>query len=381
MGLLSMSCFNRQGEVKADDAKYTGTEPTWDDADKLTEYQLTERMAKGLAFYSYYCTKKDLLNDLIVFMNDENKYTKKQINEIKRHYEKIYLFTVMKVARMFNRGCPKSIDNGTTYSYINVEIENALKQTAKFVYNKELENQDKPKVPQISPVVRLINKINREVIAYCEIEIDSIIQGEEYAPINMTKLLGESEMSAKGCEMILECLHKEVMDFTLIQSGKDEDLNEAYSFVNKRQISKVIKTVRDWICDVEKYRQTVKKTTVRVKKVKPAGAQVKDLKYDKDGSSISATKIPGSIDTIIFNSKTRKLQVYKAVGRQGLSVKGTSIKDFDDVKSFQFTVRKVAIHHFIGKDPKWIEKNMSDKVKRTKVNGRVNEHCRIVYVK
>ena len=78
MGLLSMSCFNRQGEVKADDAKYTGTEPTWDDADKLTEYQLTERMAKGLAFYSYYCTKKDLLNDLIVFMNDENKYTKKQ---------------------------------------------------------------------------------------------------------------------------------------------------------------------------------------------------------------------------------------------------------------------------------------------------------------
>ena len=162
-----MSCFNRQGEVKADDAKYTGTEPTWDDADKLTEYQLTERMAKGLAFYSYYCTKKDLLNDLIVFMNDENKYTKKQINEIKRHYEKIYLFTVMKVARMFNRGCPKSIDNGTTYSYINVEIENALKQTAKFVYNKELENQDKPKVPQISPVVRLINKINREVIAYC----------------------------------------------------------------------------------------------------------------------------------------------------------------------------------------------------------------------
>ena len=38
----------------------------------------TDVMAKGLAFYSYYCTKKDLLNDLIVFMNDENKYTKKQ---------------------------------------------------------------------------------------------------------------------------------------------------------------------------------------------------------------------------------------------------------------------------------------------------------------
>ena len=380
MGLLSMSCFNRQGEVKADDAKYTGTEPTWDDIDKLTEYQLTERVARGLAFYSYYCTKKDLLKDLVTYMNDEG-FTKKQVNEIKRHYDKLNLFTAMKVARMFNRGCPKNIDNGTTYKYLNDELNIAINESKRFIWNKEKEKSEVPKVPQISPIQRLHDKCNNKVIIYCEIEIDSIIQGEEYVPINMTKLLGESEMSAKGCEMILECLHKEVMDFTLIQSGKDEDLNEAYSFVNKRQISKVIKTVRDWICDVEKYRQTVKKTTVRVKKVKPAGAQVKDLKYDKDGSSISATKIPGSIDTIIFNSKTRKLQIYKAVGRQGLSVKGTSIKDFDDVKSFQFTVRKVAIHHFIGKDPKWIEKNMSDKVKRTKVNGRVNEHCRIVYVK
>ena len=67
--------------------------------------------------------------------------------------------------------------------------------------------------------------------------------------------------------------------------------------------------------------------------------------------------------------------------RSGLSIKGTTIKDFDDVKSYQFTVRKVSIHDFVGKDPKVIEKNLSDKVKRTKVNGRVNEHCRIVYVK
>ena len=118
-----MSCFNRQGEVKADDAKYTGTEPTWDDVDKLTEYQLTERVARGLAFYSYYCTKKDLLKDLVTYMNDEG-FTKKQVNEIKRHYDKLNLFTAMKVARMFNRGCPKNVDNGTTYKYLNDEYCN-----------------------------------------------------------------------------------------------------------------------------------------------------------------------------------------------------------------------------------------------------------------
>jgi hypothetical protein len=167
----------------------------------------------------------------------------------------------------------------------------------------------------------------------------------------------------------------------MVQSGKEEDLVEAYNFVGKRQMNKVIRTIRDWICDVERYRQTVKKTTVRVKKVKPAISQVKDLKYNKKDSKISATKIPGSVDTIIFNEKTRKLQVYKAVGRQGLSVKGTSIKDFDDVKSYQVTIRENLIDSVVGKDPKALEKIISPKTKRTKVNGRVNEHCRIVYVK
>ena len=43
-----MSCFNRQGEVKADDAKYTGTEPTWDDVSSLTDKEVTDRLSKGL---------------------------------------------------------------------------------------------------------------------------------------------------------------------------------------------------------------------------------------------------------------------------------------------------------------------------------------------
>ena len=56
-----MSCFNRQGEVKVDDGKYTGTEPTWDDGDSLTSEEFTDRLSRGLRFYGYYCDKKDLL--------------------------------------------------------------------------------------------------------------------------------------------------------------------------------------------------------------------------------------------------------------------------------------------------------------------------------
>ena len=377
-----MSCFNRQGEVKADDAKYTGTEPTWDDVSSLTDKEVTDRLSKGLAFYAYYCNKKDLLPDLINYMTNEG-YGKEEIKLIKKHFNSISLLTTMKIVRMFNRGCPKNVDEGTSNSFVIQSIDSAISKARELDLLKkvDVEEDDKPKVPQISPMQRLINKCNLDVIVHCEVEIDAMIEGVEYKPINITNLLGQSEMSAKGCELILQCLHKEVMDFEMVQSGKDEQLLEAFNFVGKRQMSKVIRTIRDWICDVEKYRQTVKKTTVRVKKVKPASTQVKDLNYDKDNSKISPVKIPGSVDTIIFNSKTRKLQVYKAVGRQGLSVKGTSIKDFDDVKSYQVTVRENMIESVVGKDPKALEKIISPKTKRTKVNGRVNEHCRIVYVK
>ena len=377
-----MSCFNRQGEVKADDAKYTGTEPTWDDVSSLTDKEVTDRISRGLAFYGYYCSKKDLLPDLVDYMTNEG-YCKQEVKLIKKYFNSISLLTTMKIVRMFNRGCPKNADEGSPNSFVIQSIDSAISKARELHFSRkvEVEEDDKPKVPQMSPMQRLINKCNLDVIVHCEVEIDAMIEGVEYKPINITNLLGQSEMSAKGCELILQCLHKEVMDFEMVQSGKDEQLLEAFNFVGKRQMSKVIRTIRDWICDVEKYRQTVKKTTVRVKKVKPASTQVKDLNYDKDNSKISPVKIPGSVDTIIFNSKTRKLQVYKAVGRQGLSVKGTSIKDFDDVKSYQVTVRENMIESVVGKDPKALEKIISPKTKRTKVNGRVNEHCRIVYVK
>ena len=39
------------------------------------------------------------------------------------------------------------------------------------------------------------------------------------------------------------------------------------------------------------------------------------------------------------------------------------------------------ISDVLNKDPKQVDKFFGPKIKRTKLNGRVNEHCRIVHVK
>jgi hypothetical protein len=82
---------------------------------------------------------------------------------------------------------------------------------------------------------------------------------------------------------------------------------------------------------------------------------------------------------VLFNEKTRKLQKYVALTRDGVSVKGTSIKDFDEDKSYQITIRAKDVDSVykpsIVKD---MEKSTS---KKSKVNGRVNEHCKIIIAK
>jgi len=371
--------FNRDGSFFAGDAQHTGQEPTWEDYDKLTEEEKKKRLQDGLYFYSYYCDFDDLKKD---FKTYALKYFKPEdVKFVLRWHKKAAktLFTSAKLARMVNRGLPENEHN---LKHFKKNFLDTLEDCKIYsLWTKDDTEEDKPKAAVISPTKRLENKCNEKVLSHMEETIDNMLCRHEYKEINATELVGTNNIPAKGCELIMKALHTEVTFYEEIKSGQCDQLVEAYDWLGKREINKIIKTVNDWICDIEKYRQSIKKTVVRVKKVKPAGTQVKDLKFDKDNSTVAAHKIPGAVECIIFNSKYRKLQVYYAIGRSGLSVKGTTIKDFDDVKSYQVTVRQNLVEDILSKDPKQVDKFFGPKTKRAKVNGRVNEHCRIVYVK
>ena len=386
-----MGCFDRQGEVKADDAKYTGSEPTWDDIGPEEASTTADMRAReALRFYGYYCSKSDLMPDLLEWM--KISYTKDEIRTMKRHGEKYNIFTACKLARMINRGMPiestrLSSWKGVYYDYLVDVVDKTLTKAKADELEKSAiqEESDEPKKPVISPTKRLSNKINEKIMLHLEIVIDSMVLDEEFDEVNIQAMLGENSIPEKGCVMIQEALSKELQDYISVVDETNAELVEAYSFTPKSKMKKVVRTIRDWIVDVEKYRQSVKKTpTVRKKRVKPAGVQVRDLKYKRekfegDGwevMSVSPVKVPGANTVYIFNTKTNKLQKYVAINRTGLSVKGTSIKDFDDTKSFQFTIRK-------GKHQEVLNSADFDKyaTRKTAVNGRVNEHCVILSVK
>jgi len=78
----------------------------------------------------------------------------------------------------------------------------------------------------------------------------------------------------------------------------------------------------------------------------------------------------------VFNTKTRKLAQYNAISRNGILIKGTTLKDFDTKISVSKTVRKPEqiLSKIITTDGKIALRNMWDSIKtlETKANGRIN---------
>ena len=374
--------FKKNGMVIAHDEKHTGPEPLWDDANKLDAIELQNRMLDALRFYEYYLDRGDMLNFAMEWMVN-NDYGKEDIKLIRNLPKEIALSTAGKLCRMLSMGMPEVHGSKDHADYVKREIAKALEASRIHSAHKKLESkiEEKPKTKPVPPMKRLENKVYENVIAVIDWALDDWIETKTIEPINVSSLLGSSNIPAKGCQFVITWLDAYIDELKSAQTGEDEEAVEGYSFLTKRELNKWLKSFEKMKDDVEKYKKAHTKAVVRVKKVKPALQQVSKLNYDKENSKVSAMKIPGSVVTIIFNAKNRKLQVYHAVGRSGLSVKGTSIKDFDETKSYQVTVRQNLIDSVIGKDPKAIEKVISPKTKRTTVNGRVNENCTIVYVK
>jgi hypothetical protein len=99
-------------------------------------------------------------------------------------------------------------------------------------------------------------------------------------------------------------------------------------------------------------------------------------------ASIHPIDILDASEVWIYNTKNRKLGVYKkSTTSIGLTVKGTSIRDFSETSSWQKTLRKPAeqLKLFTG-NAKTKYQSAFDDIKATeiKLNGRLNEHIIIL---
>jgi hypothetical protein len=98
-------------------------------------------------------------------------------------------------------------------------------------------------------------------------------------------------------------------------------------------------------------------------------------------ASVNPIKVVGSVKVYLFNEKYRKLTVLSTTSLSGLSVKGTTIRDYDEKNSFSMKIRKPEeiLPIIVSKTDRQIANALKKlTTKKTSANGRVNDNTLIL---
>ena len=133
---------------------------------------------------------------------------------------------------------------------------------------------------------------------------------------------------------------------TLLGGKADDQLKEAYSLYSKKQLKEYHKWLNCLIVACQHQVEISKKLrSPRRRKPRDPSKVVRNLKFKKEDAewkikSVHPTKIIGAEKVILFNVKKKTCTILEASTRNGLSVKGTTIIDFDADKSKSKRLRK-----------------------------------------
>lgn len=254
----------------------------------------------------------------------------------------------------------------------------------------------KPATPVVQKTVIVSNKpsiqdaMNEKISAY----IGTLEGAYDDYITDGTEFSLEADMKAKEIPQayvakIDEWAKRKLREWIEITEGKDSQLNEAFSHYTKVSKKNVAKFFAAMIQDCEKYgafkKANRKPRTVRQKT--PA-QQVKNLKYktrddELNISSVNPMDIIGASAVWLFNTKNRKLSVYRTESGQGLQIKGSSLQNYDPEVSEVKTLRKPAeqLQELLNAGKVQLRKFMEAiKTKGGEVNGRVNLEMLIIRI-
>ncbi len=145
-----------------------------------------------------------------------------------------------------------------------------------------------------------------------------------------------NQISPQVAKRIADRVREESRELALVSLKKEEELLEGYENFSQAQAKKLVKGLMETINTLENVQPKARK-----RKPRTPGSITKKVNYQKTEDSlglksVNPEKIVDSKEVWLYNTKKRKLSVY----RGDLSVKGTSIVGYIDSKSKMKTVRK-----------------------------------------
>jgi len=373
--------YNKNGEIVALDLKFTGSEPSWENVDKMSADEYQRNFERCLNFYSYYGNPEEYKNWLLEYLDKNPDFVSKSVVERLTGIVGTNIpGTLGKICRCFLRGMPTDHPKQPDKAVDKVKwLKNAILELCGSPEEKE--QVSKYKVATAKQ--RLENKINERImqplmdfyedVAKIDPEVNRI-------PTFDVSRLVEAERIPKGSvQPIIDWLQKWHDELDDSYTRADQQMVEGYSWMKRYQIKRV---KEDLAKNIERlYAYTKKRPAkARTPRAQDPAKLVKNisLRDEVDGlKGIDPAKLVGAEVAYLYYPETRRLSVAYAQEGSTLTVKGKSIKNLDPERSGTFTLRKPdEILPFVTNKTKlMIEREIKKKVKtaKGKFSGRVND--------
>lgn len=255
----------------------------------------------------------------------------------------------------------------------------ALIQKYKIV--KEVKTQ----VVQATNVISIQQRIDeksKELAGEIEGAIDDFIATKGKTTFSAKNFLLANSVAGAIAKRIGDMFVPTLEEIQNTINGTDDQLVEGYSNLTKRELKAYAKFLEEIIADCQQQVQTAKASRApRKRKAALPSKVVSKVKYMREFAdlklkSIKPEDILTSSELWVYNTKYRKVQVYRAESGT-LSVKGTTIIGFNIKDSMSMTLRKPE-EFFAGVSMGKRALTAALKkltTKPTAPNGRVNEEC------
>ena len=361
------------------DAKAYGMEPSWTNQAEMTNLRSEE--IRALNWYNYFCDNKQAKTFVVEYMASIDR-PKEEISLVASSDASIPV-QLGWVARMMCMGYEPS---ESFKKFFQKEFKNAI-ETAK--------KTKKAKAPVVAtttaPVVSIQDRIREkasEEVGEIEGLVDDFIAGGCKSAPDMQSYLKGKELSAVVQKKMCEVFIKRSKEFEDVMNTTDADIKEGYSNFSKVQLRKV-KEFYDAVV-AETNRGAEKKPTRKARKVKekPASVVAAKVQYMKEFTELSLKsilpeKIIGANQVWLYNTKTKLLGMYNADNAKGLTIKGTTIQNYNVETSIGKRLRKpdVAIKQVLD-GGKIVLKKLLDglSTKPSDLTGRINSDTIVVRV-
>jgi len=369
------------------DEKHTGTAPDWSTVNVMSLETFNNEKTRGYRYYNYHYNLKDLLPNIVEWM-EKNQYSQKQIKIVKSTDEWRIPTPVYYLCAMMLKGMPdyhpenpeKNFKNWVKNA-LNAIIEVDQKETKEVLDDKKTMNE-----PQLSVQERI--KENAYLIMQ---DVDSWLDEFIYHPdkfdpksFNVTNYFKGKEINQFHARIIKSVYEPQTQELELFLSNgkKDPQLVEGYKSYTISQLKSRLLAFKEIenACDMF-VREAKVNRKPRTTKSPSKDKLVSKLNYKQTDAenkivSIKPQDILQSKELWVFNTKTRKLGMLIAEEHRELSVKGTTIINFDEKLSVAKTLRKPEeqLREFMSLS-KSKQRKFFNEVKSvdTLMTGRINE--------